>query len=47
VTPRDREIVLTGINEFRIGNNGKIGERWGVIDGVALMQQLGLISSGG
>jgi len=41
-----KQIELTGINEFRIAN-GRIAERWGVIDELALMQQLGLVPSGG
>ncbi len=41
-----KEIVLTGINQFRV-ENGRLAERWGVIDAVALLQQLGLIPSQG
>lgn len=35
------ELVLTGVNIFRIAN-GRIVERWGVMDLMGLMQQLGV-----
>jgi predicted ester cyclase len=35
------QLTLTGINEFRIAG-GMIVERWGVLDTVGLMQQLGI-----
>ena len=35
------ELVLTGINVFRV-ENGKIAERWGSMDLMGLMQQLGV-----
>jgi predicted ester cyclase len=38
------QFTLTGINEFRIAG-GRIVERWGVLDTVGLMQQLGLAPS--
>jgi len=44
VPPSGKEIALTGINEFRV-EDGRLAERWGVMDAVALMQQLGLAPS--
>jgi steroid delta-isomerase-like uncharacterized protein len=41
-----KEIVLTGINQFRVENE-RLAERWGVIDAVALLQQLGIVPSQG
>jgi steroid delta-isomerase-like uncharacterized protein len=41
-----KEITLTGIHQFRIAK-GRIAERWGVVDELALAQQLGLAPSGG
>jgi predicted ester cyclase len=40
-TPTGREVVLRGINIFRIAD-GKIVERWGRLDQLGLLQQLGL-----
>jgi predicted ester cyclase len=40
-TPTGHEIVLRGINIFRIAD-GKILERWGRLDDLGLLQQLGL-----
>ena len=40
-TPTGREIVLRGVNIFRIAD-GKIVERWGRLDQLGLLQQLGL-----
>jgi predicted ester cyclase len=40
-TPTGREVVLRGVNIFRIAD-GKIVERWGRLDQLGLMQQLGL-----
>ena len=34
------ELVLTGVNIFRIAN-GRIAERWGTMDLIGMMQQLG------
>ena len=39
--PTGREIVLQGINIFRVAD-GKIVERWGRLDQLGLLQQLGL-----
>ncbi|HSN73766.1 MAG TPA: ester cyclase [Anaerolineae bacterium] len=36
-----KEMVLTGINIFRV-ENGRIAERWGTMDLMGLMQQLGV-----
>ena len=33
------QLILTGINEFRI-ENGKIAERWGAMDALGMLQQL-------
>ena len=35
------ELVLTGVNIFRV-SDGRIAERWGTIDVMGLMQQLGV-----
>jgi predicted ester cyclase len=40
-TPTGREVTLRGVNIFRIAN-GKIVERWGRLDQLGLLQQLGL-----
>jgi predicted ester cyclase len=40
----DKEITMTGINTFRIAN-GRIVERWGHMDSLGLVQQLGLAPS--
>lgn len=40
----DKEIVMHGINTFRIAN-GRIAERWGHMDILGLLQQLGLAPS--
>jgi len=44
VQPTGRTIVLAGINVFRIAGD-KIVERWGRLDEVGLLRQLGLIPS--
>jgi predicted ester cyclase len=41
--PTNREIALAGINIFRL-KDGRIVERWGRLDQLGLMQQLGLAS---
>ena len=40
-TPTGQHVVLRGVNIFRIVD-GKIVERWGRLDDLGLMQQLGL-----
>ena len=40
-SPTGREIVLRGVNIFRVAD-GKIVERWGSLDQLGLLQQLGL-----
>jgi predicted ester cyclase len=40
-TPAGREVVLRGVNIFRIAD-GKIVERWGRLDDLGLLQQIGL-----
>jgi predicted ester cyclase len=40
-TPTGHEVVLRGIHIFRIAN-GRIVERWGRLDDLGLLQQLGL-----
>ena len=40
--PSGSTLVMTGINEFRLAD-GRIVERWGVMDAAGLMGQLGLI----
>jgi predicted ester cyclase len=40
-SPTGQDVVLRGINIFRIAD-GKIIERWGRLDHLGLMQQLGL-----
>jgi predicted ester cyclase len=42
--PTGREVVLRGINIFRIADD-KIVERWGCLDQLGLLQQLGLSSA--
>ena len=40
-SPTEQDVVLRGINIFRI-TGGKIIERWGRLDDLGLLQQLGL-----
>ncbi len=40
-SPTGHDVVLRGVNIFRIAN-GKITERWGRLDDLGLLQQLGL-----
>ena len=40
-TPAGREVVLRGVNIFRLAD-GKIVERWGRLDHLGLLPQLGL-----
>jgi steroid delta-isomerase-like uncharacterized protein len=40
-TPTGHDVVLRGVNIFRI-TDGKIVERWGRLDDLGLLQQLGL-----
>jgi len=42
VDPTGREVVLAGINIFRV-QDGKLVERWGRTDDLGLLQQLGLV----
>jgi len=42
VPPTGRTLVLDGINVFRIAD-GKIVERWGRLDDLGLLRQLGLV----
>jgi len=39
--PKGAELVLTGVNIFRLAN-GRIVERWGTMDLMGMMQQLGV-----
>jgi predicted ester cyclase len=41
VAPTGRELTLQGINIFRI-HDGQIAERWGRLDQLGLLRQLGL-----
>jgi predicted ester cyclase len=40
-TPTGHDVVLRGVNIFRIAD-GKIVERWGRLNDLGLLQQLGL-----
>jgi predicted ester cyclase len=40
IKPTGREITLRGINVFRV-RDGVITERWGRLDDLGLLQQLG------
>jgi predicted ester cyclase len=42
IEPQGASLTLTGINEFRI-ENGRIQERWGVMDVLGMLQQLGAV----
>jgi predicted ester cyclase len=42
VSPTGREVTMTGINIFRL-KEGKIAERWGELDALGMMLQLGAI----
>jgi steroid delta-isomerase-like uncharacterized protein len=44
VVGQGQELTLTGINIFRV-ENGQIVERWGRLDELGLLRQLGLASS--
>ncbi len=41
VAPTEREVSLRGINVFRV-RDGRISERWGRLDDLGFLQQLGL-----
>ena len=43
VTPTGRDVALRGINIFRIAD-GKIVERWGRLDDLGFLQQLGVLA---
>jgi predicted ester cyclase len=43
-SPTGHDVVLRGINIFRVAD-GKIVERWGRLDDLGLLQQLGLVSA--
>jgi steroid delta-isomerase-like uncharacterized protein len=45
VAPTNRAVTLPGINIFRIAD-GQIVERWGQLDVLGLLQQLGAVPSG-
>jgi predicted ester cyclase len=45
-TPTGHDVALRGVNIFRI-TDGKIVERWGRLDDLGLLQQLGLAQSPG
>jgi len=42
VPPTGREVVLAGINIFRV-QDGKLVERWGRTDDLGFLQQLGMV----
>ena len=42
IPPTGKQIVVTGINIFRIAN-GKLVEHWGLTDRLAVLQQLGVV----
>jgi predicted ester cyclase len=44
-SPTGRDVALGGVNIFRIVD-GKIVERWGRLDDLGLLQQLGLVPTG-
>ena len=44
VAPTGKQVEITGIEIYRIVS-GKISERWGNLDSLALMQQLGVIEA--
>lgn len=46
VAPAGHAVSLRGINVFRV-RDGRITERWGRLDDLGLLQQLGLASVGG
>ena len=47
VPPTGKRVVITGINFFRIGEEGMIVERFGSFDALGMMQQLGLAPAPG
>ncbi len=46
VAPTGRELSLQGINVFRV-RDGRITERWGRLDDLGFVQQLGVAPSAG
>jgi predicted ester cyclase len=46
VPPTGKTLVLAGINIFRVRAD-KIVERWGCLDQLGLLQQVGLVPSQG
>jgi steroid delta-isomerase-like uncharacterized protein len=45
VPPTDRELTLRGINLFRL-RDGRIVERWGRLDELGFLRQLGVVPDG-
>lgn len=46
IPPTGKKVTLKGINLFRI-KDGKIVERWGAVDALGMMQQIGMGPGGG
>ena len=44
VAPTGREVFMPGINIFRIAG-GRIAERWGRVDELGLLRQLGAVEA--
>jgi steroid delta-isomerase-like uncharacterized protein len=47
IAPTGRLVELTGINFFRLGEEGRIVERFGSFDALGMMQQIGLVPAPG
>jgi steroid delta-isomerase-like uncharacterized protein len=45
VAPTGREVSMPGINIFRIAADGRIAERWGRLDELGLLRQLGAVDA--
>lgn len=46
VAASGHQLTMTGMNEFRVAD-GRIAERWGTMDIMGLLQQLGLVPTPG
>ena len=42
-----RHVEVQAIDIMRFGDDGLVREHWGVVDAMAMMQQLGAVPSGG
>jgi steroid delta-isomerase-like uncharacterized protein len=44
--PTGKSVAVELIDMFRFGDDGRVAEHWGVMDALAMMQQLGAVPAG-